>query len=104
MQSSVVLFILQQGTTCYYTFVAKKEVPMSDYKTTWRPFPYIFQGFAHGLAQMSGMGRSHSLGRFPKSNSAVKSLRGDWMRLGGDMAVAIEKVRERGAEKSKPET
>ena len=76
---------------------------MSNYKTAQHAFPSISLGFVHGLAQMSSIGQVPPIGRQTRTKSAADSLREDWIRLGGDMALAIEKVRERGAEKSKSE-
>jgi len=76
---------------------------MSNYKTARRALPSISLGFVHGLAQMSSIGHVHPIGRPMRAKSAADSLREDWIRLGGDMALAIEKVHERGAEKSNPE-
>lgn len=54
----------------------------------------VSHGFAHGLAQMSSLGKARPFVRTSRANSVVEAMRGDWLRLGGDMAVAIEKAHE----------
>ena len=76
---------------------------MSKRKTARRALPSISLGFVHGLAQMSSLGHVHPIGSPMRARSVTDSFCEDWIRLGGDMALAIEKVRERGAEKSNPE-
>jgi len=56
----------------------------------------VANGVAHGFAQMGSFGQSMS--RRQARPSVSDSLRSDWVRLGGDMAKAIDKVkRERSA-------
>lgn len=65
-----------------------------------RPLPTISEGFARGLAQMASAGRVPPRS-VPMARNAAESLSGDWLRLGGDMGRAIEKVRASG-EKTEP--
>lgn len=54
----------------------------------------VSHGFTHGLAQMSSLGKARPFLRTLRANSVVEAMRGDWLRLGGDMAVVIEKAHE----------
>jgi hypothetical protein len=67
-----------------------------------RALPSIYAGFSHGLAQMSSWGHVEPIARPRRAQSAAEAFRGDWLRIGGDMARAIDKVREDGREKPKP--
>jgi len=56
----------------------------------------ISRGFAHGLAQMSSGGLAGPMTSWPKRpKSAAEALGEDWQRLGRDMNLALQKVRER---------
>jgi hypothetical protein len=74
---------------------------MSSERTTRRALPSISQGFVHGLAQMSSVGLARSIDRSYRADSVAESLRGDWVRVGSNMATAIERVRDRGPKKPK---
>jgi hypothetical protein len=59
--------------------------------------PSVSRGFIHGLAQMGSGGRAHYTIGPLRTRTALEAFRGDWIRLGKDMTLAVEKVRERGA-------
>lgn len=46
-------------------------------------------GMVHGFAQMGSFGQTRR--RSMKSKTVSEALRGDWLRLGGDMRRAIDK-------------
>ena len=61
---------------------------------TWAALGAI-DAIAHGLAQMAPLGGEDAHFELP-SRSDAEVLRGDWVRVGQDMACGIEAVRDRG--------
>lgn len=74
---------------------------MSEKLRLRRDTPSISRGFIHGLAQMGSVGRAHTIMSPIRIKTSAESLRGDWVRLGHDMALAMERVRERGTKEQK---
>ena len=51
-------------------------------------------GFSRGLAQAVTGGASHRT--YPAARDAAEALRGDWIKLGGDMRHVVARLRPRG--------
>jgi hypothetical protein len=56
----------------------------------------VTEKVVHGFAQMGSLGHSDVRAPAPKK-TVTEALRGDWVRLGGDMERAIEKVKASGS-------
>ena len=54
----------------------------------------LAEGFSRGLAQAVSGGAPHK--SFPRVRTPAEALKGDWVKLGGDMREAVERVRARG--------
>ena len=56
----------------------------------------VTESVIHGFAQMGSLGHSDVREPAPRK-TAMEALHGDWVRLGGDMERAIEKVKASGS-------